>query len=174
MRVIAVVAAGVLLWAACSSTVAGRGDFVPDSATVLPTTATAGPTPTPSATATPTPSPTPVRFDPGRAGLSCRGGTVLAPRGGPYCYVVPAGMRDATAQVKLGAGTGAARYVTSVGLAGRDVIVVMAYRTPLNTDLLPDGTITRDLQGVLASLTRAGLVFASRTPRVGKVDRARS
>jgi hypothetical protein len=175
MRAIAAVAAGLLLCAAptaCTTTVATHGEFAPGTSTTQPTTTSASPTPTTSPT--PTPTPTPVRYDPGRRALTCRGGTVLAPRGGPYCYLIPAGMRDVTGQVKLGAGTGAAKFVTSVGLAGRDLIVVMVYRTPLNTDLLPDGTIIGDLRGVLASLTRAGFVFASRVPRVGKVDRARA
>jgi hypothetical protein len=83
-------------------------------------------------------------------------------------------MRDVSGEVKLSTGTGAARYVTAVGLADRDVIVVLAYRTPLNTDLLPNATIAGDLRGVLASLGRAGFVFASRTPKVTKVDRARA
>src|SRR5262249_55754282 len=121
MRVIAVAAAGLLLCAACSTTVTGRGDFVPGTATTAPTTTRTTTSPAP----TPTPAPTPVRYDPGRAVLSCRGGTVLAPRGGPYCYRIPTGMRDVTGQVKLGAGTGTAKYITSVGLAGRDLIVVL-------------------------------------------------
>jgi hypothetical protein len=115
-----------------------------------------------------------VRYDPGRRALACRGAQVLAPKGGPYCYPIPAGMRDATGTVKLDTGTGAARYVSAVGLAGRDVIVVLVYRTPLNTDLLPTAAIAGDLRGVLASLTKAGFIFASRTPKVTKVDRARA
>jgi hypothetical protein len=170
MRVIVAVAAGLLL-SACSTGVTGRGEYAVGSATPL-TTTSAAPTPTP--TPTPTPSPTPVRYDPGRAKVGCKGSTVLAPKGGPYCYVIPAGMHNVTGQVKLGAGTGAAKYVTSVGLAGRDLIVVMVYGTRLNTDLLPNATIIGDLQGVLTSLTRAGFVFAGRTPQAGKVDRARS
>ena len=156
MRVIVAVAAGVLL-CACSTGVTGRGEYAVGSPTTPPAS-TAAPTPPP--TPTPSPSPTPVRYDPGRATLACKGGTVLAPKGGPYCYRMPAGMHDVTGKVTLGAGTGAAKYVTSVGLAGRDLIVVMAYRTRLNTDLLPNGTIIGDLQGVLTSLTKAGLVFA--------------
>ncbi len=169
MRVVVAVAAGLLL-CACSTTVNGHGEYVAATTAPAPTTTSAAPTPLP----TPTPSPTPVRYDPGRSALACKGGPVLAPKGGPYCYVVPAGMRDVTGQVKLGAGTGAAKYVTSVGLAGRDLIVVMVYRTPLNTDLLPGATIVHDLRGVLTSLTRAGFVFASSTPQVGTVDRARA
>jgi hypothetical protein len=169
MRVIAAVAAG-LLCAACSATVAGQGRFVPDATTNRPTTGSTSPTASP----TPSPRPTPVRYDPGRAALACRGGTVVVPRGGPYCYLRPAGMRDVTGQVRLGAGTGAARYVSSVGLAGRDLIVVLVYRTPLNTDYLEGGRIVADLRGVLASLTRAGFVFASGTPQTSTVDRARA
>src|SRR5262249_28764299 len=61
-----------------------------------------------------------------------------------------------------------------VGLAGRDVIVVLAYRTPLDTDLLPNARIVADLRGVLGSLAKAGFVFSSNTPRISTVDRARA
>jgi hypothetical protein len=168
MRLTVVATAGLLL-CGCTTAVAGQGAYlgptVTRTTTALPTT-TAAPTPTPS--------PTPVRYDPGRRALACRGAKVLAPKGGPYCYPVPAGMRDVTGEVKIAVGARGARYVTGVGLAGRDVIVVMAYRTPLNTDLLPNATIVGDLHGVLASLARAGFVFASRTPAVTRVDRARA
>jgi hypothetical protein len=166
MRLTVAVAAGLLL-CGCSTAIAGQGTY-------LGPTAAQTTTPPPTTTAAPTPAPPPVRYDPGRRALACRGARVLAPKGGPYCYPVPAGMRDVTGEVKLAAGTGAARYVTAVGLAGRDVIVVMAYRTPQNTDLLPNATIAGDLRRVLASLTRAGFVFASRTPTVTRVDRARA
>src|SRR5512144_1403121 len=164
MRLTVVVTAGLLL-CGCTTAVAGQGEFRATTATAPQTTAAP---PSTTAAPTPTPSPTPVRYDPGRRALACRGAPVLAPPGGPYCYPVPAGMQDVTDEVKLGAGTGAARYVTAVGLAGRDVIVVMAYRTALNTDLLPNATIAADLRVVLATLARVGFVFTTRTPRVGR------
>ena len=167
MRLTVTVAAGLLL-CGCSTAVAGQGTYLgppTTQATTAPPTTTAP---------TPTPTPTPVRYDPGRRALACRGARVLVPKGGPYCYPIPAGMRDATRQVTLAAGTGAARYVTAVGLADRDVIVVLAYRMPLNTDLLPNATIAAELRGLLASLARTGFVFASRTPTVTTVDRARA
>src|SRR5262249_26456739 len=151
MRLSVAVAAGLLL-CGCSTAVAGHGEYLGGG-----TTATTVPTSTPPSTTaspTPTPTPPPVRYDPGRRMLACRGGQVLVPKGGPYCYLVPAGLRNVTGQVKLGTGTGAARYVTSVGLAGRDVIVVLAYRTPLDTDLLPNARIVADLRGVLGSLAK--------------------
>jgi hypothetical protein len=167
MRLTVAVAAGLLL-CGCSTAVAGQGTYLG------PTTQTTTAPPTTTAAPTPTPTPTPVRYDPGRRALACRGARVLAPKGGPYCYPIPAGMRDATREVTLAAGTGAARYVTAVGLAGRDVIVVMTYRTPQNTDLLPNAAIVGDLRRLLATLTRAGFVFASGTPKVTQVDRARA
>src|SRR5690242_8218244 len=109
-----------LLVGGCATGVTGRGEFAAGSTvaaatTNVPPTTTAAPTPTPS----PTPTPTPVRYDQGRRALACHGAHVLAPRGGPYCYPLPAGMHDVSSQVKLGTGSGSAKYVTAVGLAGR-------------------------------------------------------
>lgn len=170
MRLWVAAAAGLLL-CGCSAGIAGHGEYGGG---------VAGPTPTAvapaSTTVTPPPTtpPPPPRYDPGRARLACTGGTVLAPKGGPYCYRMPAGLRDVSGQVKLGTGTGAAKYVTAAGLAGRDVIVVMAYRTPANSDLLPSPKIVADLQPVLTSLGQGGFVFSSKVPRTGMVDRARA
>ncbi|HSV67231.1 MAG TPA: hypothetical protein VLJ59_15140 [Mycobacteriales bacterium] len=153
-----------VLLTACTATVAGTGRF---------STTTASP-PTASSTPSPTPSPTPEVYDQGRPALSCRGGTIIAPAGAPYCYRLPAGFRDVSKQVRLGAGIGNAKYLSAVGLAGRDLIVVLVYRPPSNTDLLPNAKIGQDLQAILTSLTRSGFVFATRTPTVGQVDRARA
>ncbi len=166
-----VILVACLLLGGCSTEVTGRGEFAAGSTVAVATTRVP---PTTTAAPTPTPSPTPVRYDQGRRALACHGAHVLAPRGGPYCYPLPAGLHDVSSQVKLGTGSGSAKYVTAVGLAGRDVIVAMAYRTPLNTDLLPNAKIVADLRGVLTSLTRAGLVFASTAPRDATVDHARA
>jgi hypothetical protein len=170
MRLWVAAVAGLLL-CGCSAGVTGRGQY--DVNAVAPVSTTAAPTTT-SATPTPTTPAPPPRYDGGRARLACAGGTVVTPKGGPYCYRLPPGMRDVTGKVQLGAGTGAAKYVSAMGLAGRDVIVVMVYRTPADSDLLPSPRIVSDLGPVLTSLTKAGFVFSSRVPRTGMVDRARA
>lgn len=154
----------------CSATVGGHGAYAAGPSPAPPAPGTASP----SGRSTPTPSPDPVRYDPGRTRLTCTGGPALAPGGAPYCYLLPAGFRDVSGQIRLGAGTGNARYVSAVGLAGRDLIVVMVYRPPSNTDLLPDGGLRQHLRTVLTSLTASGFVFGSHPPRMSRVDRARA
>jgi hypothetical protein len=164
-----------LAWPAatgCSATVGGHGAYAAGPAPAGPSQSAASPGgPT---TPTPTPPPAPARYDPGRTRLTCTGRTAVAPRSAPYCYLLPAGFRDVSGQIRLGAGTGNARYVSAVGLAGRDLVVVMVYRPPSDTDLLPADRIGHDLQAVLTSLTASGFVFGSRTPEVSRVDRARA
>jgi hypothetical protein len=179
MRLWVAAAVGLALCAAgttaCTAGVTGTGTY---QGAAVTTTAPGTPAPTTvEATATtpvPTTPPPPPRYDPGRRKLGCAGAGILSPKGAPYCYRVPAGLRNVTGQVQIGGGSGSAKYQTAVGLAGRDVAVVMVYRTPRNSDLITDRQIVADMRPLLASLGRAGLVFSGSVPRTGKVDRARA
>lgn len=165
---------GVLLAAACSSTVSGRATFAGGTTT---------PTPGGSATSGPDQSGSPEPTDSGSTGgpsgggdrqtLNCRG-KVIAPAGAPYCYLLPAGFVDVSSSVTVDTSVGSEKFRTAVAVADRDLIIVTVYELRLDTDEVSDSALDSELQGVLAQLTKQGFQFDSTTAKRSTVDGART
>ena len=155
--------------AACSTTVTGSGSFAGG---------TPGPTGPPATSAAPPPA-TGAPGRPGRAALSCAGGRVLQPANAPYCFLLPAGFRDVSAQAVTTVGqTG--EHPTSVALAGqainpalRDLIIVLDFSLRLDTDTLPDEVLVQQLNVLISQFETQGFSFSSRVPERTRVDGAR-
>jgi len=157
--------------AACATTVTGSGSFA--GGTPRPT----GPTGTATTSAPPTAPGAPGR--PGRATLSCAGGPVLQPSNAPYCFLLPTGFRDVSAQAVTTVGqTG--EHPTSVALAGqainpalRDLIIVLDFSLRLDTDTLPDEVLVQQLNVLISQFETQGFSFSSRVPERTRLDGAR-
>jgi hypothetical protein len=165
---------GLLLAAACSTTVAGRATFAGGTGTGRP-----GPSGSASSDPGPTGSGTPAPTDsgsgqPDRQALSCRGGKVISPSGAPYCYLLPAGFVDVSSSVTVDTSVGSERFRTAVAVADRDLAIVTVYELRLDTDEVSDPALATELQGVLAQLTKQGFQFDSTTAKRSTVDGART
>jgi hypothetical protein len=154
--------------AACATTVTGSGSY-------------AGGTPVDSTgpTATSAPQPQPPTGTRGRSTLSCSGGKVLQPGNAPYCFLLPVGFKDVSAQAATTVGqTG--EHPTSVTLAGqainpalRDLIIVLDFTLRLDTDTLPDEVLVQQLNVLISQFETQGFSFSSRVPERTRLDGAR-
>lgn len=106
----------------------------------------------------------------GRKSLSCGGGTVISPKGSPYCYVLPSGLRQINDIVLPGGGD----FTTAVGIGGRDVIAVTVFKTPANTDELGDDELRDDTDQVVDSQLSGDFSFSTKVGQRSKVDGART
>lgn len=106
----------------------------------------------------------------GHQSLSCSGGTVISPKGSPYCYVLPTGLRQISDIVLPGGGD----FTTAVGIGGRDVIAVTVFRTPANTDDLGDDELRDDTDQVVDSQLSGDFSFSTKVGERSTVDGART
>jgi hypothetical protein len=160
---------------ACSTAVTGSGTFAggnpPDPS---------GPTTTTSAAPAPPPTDTPgTPGDPGRATLSCAGSRILQPSNAPYCFPLPAGFRDVSAQADTTVGQ-SGEHPASVALDGqaitpalRDLIIVLDFTLRLDTDTLPDQVLVQQLNVLISQFETQGFSFSSRVPERTRLDGAR-
>lgn len=125
---------GLALSGCTSSAVGGHGSAAPGAPTVATTTATstAAPTVGPASTpATPTSAPDP--------NLNCPAGSISA-TGAPFCYPLPRGFSDFSAQNNYGTGW---TYKTLVSLGGHDLIEVLGGVYPNDTDSMSADQLRR-------------------------------
>jgi hypothetical protein len=106
----------------------------------------------------------------GGSRLSCGGGTVISPKGAPYCYLLPAGLGQITNITLPGGGD----HTSAVGIGGRDVIAVTVFQTPGNTDELSDDELRADTDQVVAQQLSDDFAFASKVGEALTVDGART
>lgn len=113
--------------------------------------------------------------------LTCTGGTVIQPKGAPYCYLLPAGFIDITDNVTLqyqSANPG--QYLSAIDVAQLDTITVSIYPLRADSDPLTIDFLATQLQRALPSPTSTGITASqpttttldgARTVRIG-VDKA--
>jgi hypothetical protein len=105
--------------------------------------------PAPSSTPPSTPTSTP----PARTTTNCSGGTVIQPKGAPYCYLLPSGFDDVTGELTRSYRSASpSEYESAVAAAVHDVIFVAVY--PLSED--SDGLSAAVLGDQVDSVLRAG------------------
>jgi len=128
-RPIIVLTLGLALSGCTSSAVGGHGSAAPGAATpaTTPVTTTSAPPSAPgvepsSGPGTPTSAPDP--------NLNCPAGAISA-TGAPFCYPLPRGFSDFSAQNNYGTGW---TYKTLVSLGGHDLIEVLGGVYPNDTD----------------------------------------
>jgi hypothetical protein len=144
----AVPAAACALLAGCTTTVTGS--------------AVAG-----STTVQSTPAP------PLRTVTSCAGGTVIQPKGAPYCYLLPAGFNDATGQLTLSyQSANRSKYDSAIAVAVHDAIIVAVYPLQENSDDLSPGVLSDQVSTVLNEGESAGFTVTG-DPAPTTVDNAR-
>lgn len=105
-----------------------------------------------------------------RTALSCGSGTVISPKGAPYCYLLPSGLSQITDIVLPGGGD----FTTAVGIGGRDVIAVTVFRTPADTDELGDKELQNDTDQVVEDQLSGDFTFTSKVGERLTVDGART
>ncbi|HEX4724337.1 MAG TPA: hypothetical protein VH333_17600 [Pseudonocardiaceae bacterium] len=104
---------------------------------------------------------------------SCVGGTVVQPKGAPYCYLLPAGFVDVTDHVTLqyrSANPG--RYITSVEVAQLDVITVSDYPLRTDSDSVSMSSLTNQIVAALPDPAAGGLTPGQ--PTTTTLDGART
>jgi hypothetical protein len=169
LRVLALLCAA--LAAACTTTVDGRGTLAADGSVPPGSGGAPSGSTTPSDTGSSSPS-----GQPGRDSLSCGGGTVIQPRGAPYCFTVPDGFADVSKSVTVDASIGDERFRSAVAVRerDRDLIIVTTYELRVDADPIGDDVLERELTGVLGQLTRQGFTFDSTDAKRISVDGARA
>ncbi|HSV67230.1 MAG TPA: hypothetical protein VLJ59_15135 [Mycobacteriales bacterium] len=158
------------LLAGCTSSVDGRGSLAEPSPSATPAV---------TAAATSSPSATPELTGAGgstthREALSCSG-RVIAPAGAPYCYSMPAGFRDVTDQVNIGANAGTTgQHRSAVALASKDLILVVDFPLNADSDKISSQSLVDQLKMVIAQFEQQGFRFDSAVPDEVTVDGARA
>lgn len=121
-------------------------------------------------TAIPAPTPTPVQ----RTTTNCSGGTVIQPKGAPYCYLLPTGFDDATGQLTLSyQSVNRSKYDSAVAVAVHDAIIVAVYPLRENSDTLSAPVLSDQVSTVLGQGESAGFTVAG-DPVQTTVDDARA
>jgi hypothetical protein len=117
-------------------------------------------------TATPTP--------PARTTTNCSGGTVIQPKGAPYCYLLPSGFNDATGEMTLSyQSANTSEYDSAVAVAVHDAIIVAVYPLRQNSDSLSAPLLGDQVSAVLSEGESAGFTMTGAlTPTT--VDTARA
>lgn len=96
--------------------------------------------------------------------LSCSGGTLIKPKGAPYCYLLPAGFTDITDNVTLqyqSANPG--RYLSAIEVARLDTITVSIYPLHSDSDSLGLDFLTTQLQNALPDAATTGITAGKPT-----------
>lgn len=106
--------------------------------------------------------------------LSCSGGTVVAPKGAPYCYLVPAGFTNATGQLTLNyQSANPSQFDSAVAVAVHDVIIVAVYPLRENSDTVSSTVLGSQVQAVLDQGESSGFTITG-SPTPTTVDGARA
>lgn len=96
--------------------------------------------------------------------VSCGGGTVIQPKGAPYCYLLPTGFVDTTDQVTLqyqSANPG--RYISAVEVAKFDTITVSVYPLRANSDSVSLSSLADQLVAALPDPATTGITTGKPT-----------
>jgi len=108
------------------------------------------------------------------AAAACSGGTVIQPKGAPYCYLLPAGFADTTGKLSLQyQGANPSSYVSAVAVAPYDTIIVAVYPLRLNSDSLSESALSDLINGALSDTAAAGIKVVSQST-ITSVDGARA
>jgi hypothetical protein len=120
--------------------------------------------------ATPAPGPPAPRH----TTLACSGGTVVAPKGAPYCYLLPAGFTDATGQLTLNyQSANPSQFDSAVAVAVHDVIIVAVYPLRENSDDISSTVLSQQVDAVLGQGESSGFTVTG-NPTPTTVDGARA
>jgi hypothetical protein len=110
---------------------------------------------------------------PVRTTTSCSGGTVIQPKGAPYCYLLPAGFNDATGQLTLSyQSANRSKYDSAIAVAVHDAIIVAVYPLQENSDGLSATVLSDQVSTVLNEGESAGFTVTG-DPAPTTVDNAR-
>lgn len=104
---------------------------------------------------------------------TCTGGTVLQPKGAPYCFPLPAGFVDITDNVTLqyqSANPG--QYLSAIDIARLDTITVSIYPLRTDSDPLTLDFLTAQLQHALPDPATTGITAGR--PTTTTLDGART
>jgi hypothetical protein len=109
-----------------------------------------------------------------RTTLDCSGGTVIRPRGAPYCYLLPSGFHDATDQLTLTyQSANPSQYDSAIAVAVHDVIIVVVYPLRQDSDALSSSVLADQVNTVLRAGESSGFsVVGTPTPVTVSGDRA--
>jgi hypothetical protein len=118
----------------------------------------------------PAPAPTPVQ----RTRTTCSGGTVIQPKGAPYCYLLPTGFNDATGQLTFSyESTNSSKYESAVAVGVHDAVIVAVYPLRENSDSLSASVLSDQVDTVLGQGESAGFTVAG-DPVQTTVDNTRA
>ena len=120
--------------------------------------------------AAPAPAPTPTQ----RTTTNCSGGTVIQPKGAPYCYLLPTGFNDATGQLTFSyESTNSSKYESAVAVGVHDAVIVAVYPLRENSDSLSASVLSDQVDTVLGQGESAGFTVAG-DPVQTTVDNTRA
>lgn len=106
--------------------------------------------------------------------LSCSGGTVIQPKGAPYCYLLPSGFTDATEQLTLNyQSANPSQFDSAAAVAVHDVIIVAVYPLRENSDKLTSTILSQQVNAVLSQGESSGFTVTG-SPSLTQVDGARA
>jgi hypothetical protein len=111
---------------------------------------------------------------PRRTTTDCSGGTVIQPKGAPYCYLLPSGFNDATGQLTLSYQSASSKYESAVAIAVHDAIIVAVYPLRENSDDLSAGELSDQVSAVLGKGESTGGFTVAGDPTPATVDDARA
>jgi hypothetical protein len=108
-----------------------------------------------------------------RTTLDCSGGTVIRPRGAPYCYLLPSGFHDATDQLTLTyQSANPSQYASAIAVGVRDVIIAVVYPLRQDSDALSSSLLAEQVSAVLREGESSGFtVVGTPSPTTVSGDR---
>ncbi len=90
--------------------------------------------------------------------ITCAGGTVIQPKGAPYCYLLPDGFTDTSDKITLQyQGASPARYLSAVEVAQYDTITVSVFPLRANSDPLSATELSTVVTDALAGAAATGI-----------------
>jgi hypothetical protein len=104
----------------------------------------------------------------GAAGGGCSGNTIVEPKGGPYCYAVPSGFKQAQAEL------GGAKYTTGVALDKDNLIIAGVFPAPADLDKLSDSALKRAVDQLIGQQDSPSFKLASDFGKLSKPPAGRA
>jgi hypothetical protein len=98
----------------------------------------------------------------------CNGGKIVEPKGGPYCYTVPAGFTEGVAQL------GGAQYTTGVVLDKNNLIIAGVFPAPTDLDKLSDSDLTKAVDDLIGKQDSASFKLSSDAGKLTKPPAGRA
>ena len=98
----------------------------------------------------------------------CTGGTIIEPKGGPYCYTAPTGFKQSQAQL------GGAQYTTGVILDKNNLIIAGVFPAPTDLDKLSDSELTKAVDELIGKQDSASFRLSSNTGKLSKPPAGRA